>query len=76
MAEGKRKHDRENIINHAAIIWRMAGGEMTKMCTQDFLRYGQMGSGATADVYDPEVEKKVAEIQANGGKLIVEVPNG
>lgn len=46
-------------------------GDMTSDGIECFLTFGELATPSDELPYLPEVERKIAEIEANGGKLIV-----
>lgn len=69
MATAKQRHDRALVAAHARLIGQLFTD--SKLDLTAFIQRGELGSGASPLPYDPDVEAKVAEIHANGGKLIV-----
>jgi len=61
---------RIHAISQAALVWSL--GEMSDDGPESFVRFGEINTKKTTPPpYMPEVEEKIAEIQANGGRLIV-----
>lgn len=70
MACGRRREERQRVVEHAGWVGAMLGGRATPWAAEQYRRRGHMPDGSDqAMPYDPAVEAKVAEIQANGGKL-------
>jgi hypothetical protein len=73
MAAGKRREDRTRAYEHAAIVWTLAMNPITELGVAEFIRCGALPSGKSERLpYNADVEKKVLEIQKNGGRLIIE----
>lgn len=70
MAVAKQRHDRSLVAAHSKLIGSMFNGDAIDI--KAFIYRGQLGGFARMP-FMPEVEMKVAEIEANGGKLIVPV---
>lgn len=68
MACGRREEMRIHAITQAALVW------VPDIDTDDFVRTGSMGEAKRRGL-DPElqanVDRQIAGIMANGGKLIV-----
>lgn len=72
MAAAKQRHDRSLVAAHAHLIGSLFD-EKAKVDVARFIQRGELGTGASRLPYMPEVERKVQEIIAAGGKLIVPV---
>jgi hypothetical protein len=68
MVVAKQRHDRALIVAHSKLIAAMISNEQVDILT--FIRCGQLG-GFVPMPYMPEVEKLAAEVERNGGKLII-----
>lgn len=66
---GRQHEQRMHAIAQAALVWM--AGDMTADGVQCFLHYGELSTPSEELPYMPEVERKIAEMQASGGKLIV-----
>lgn len=61
---------RTHALQQAALVWGV--GELTECDVDYFLKYGEIGAASNAPMpHMPEVDLKIAEIYANGGKLVV-----
>lgn len=68
MAQGRREELRKHAIAQAALVWSL--GEMTGEGIEEFVKRGEIFTRQECPMpHMPEVDKKVAEIMANGGKL-------
>lgn len=72
MSAGKRREERTRAYELAGMVWQLTGEPLTQFELHEFMR-----AGAFPDPADrrlpcmPEVERKMQEIEANGGRLIV-----
>lgn len=72
MAVAKQRHDRSLVAAHAQLIGSLFS-EKASIDVGRFVQRGELGTVNSNMPYMPEVEKKVAEIAANNGKLIIPV---
>jgi hypothetical protein len=73
MATAKRRDARKLALAHAQLVLLMFGDKINGERLSEFIRCGDVIPGGPSKQlpYDPDVEAKLAEIEANGGKLIV-----
>lgn len=70
MAVARQRHDRSLVAAHAKLIGSLF--QESSLDLQAFIQRGQLGAPPVSRLpYLPAVELKVAEIMANGGKLII-----
>lgn len=61
---------RRQVLTQAALVWSI--GEMEPDAIEHFVRCGEIFTRNECPMPDmPEVDKKVAEIMANGGRLVM-----
>lgn len=67
---GRQQEMRKHALSQAALVWSIA--ELGTDGIEAFIQYGEIHTKKESPMpYMPEVEAKVAEIYANGGKLII-----
>lgn len=69
MLQGRQREIRTHAVSQAALVWGLS--EMSASDVEVFLHYGELGNVSEPMPHMPEVDRKVAEIVANGGRLIV-----
>lgn len=77
MAQGKRREERIRAYQLAAVVWTLANEPLTEATLHEFVRCGALSGGPDKRIpHVPGVDEKVAEIHANGGRLIIPIPPG
>ena len=69
MAQGRRGEMRQHALAQAMLVWTVA--DMDEYAVGRFMQFGQIGVRDETLPHLPGLDEKIAEIQANGGKLIV-----
>jgi hypothetical protein len=69
MARGLQRSQRATLVAQAALVW--ADDEVD---TKEFIATGQWSKADRRMPYNPHVEKRIAEIEAAGGIVIIEPP--
>lgn len=71
MAEAARRNARGLVVAQALLVWSLLDDKPPDL--DRFIATGELGTARPMRVLcQPLVDRKVAEIMANGGKLIVE----
>jgi len=74
MATARRREQRSQLADLAALVWAMFGGEIEDWQINEYIRCGELGSGGKASMPSmPEVDRYVAKIQA-AGKFVMPDP--
>jgi hypothetical protein len=72
MAAGKRREERQRVVDQALWVGLMFGDWGTAWAQRQYVLTGEMPDGSERQIpYVPGVDEKVAEIERNGGRLIV-----
>jgi hypothetical protein len=72
MAQGRRREERQRVIEQAAWVGALFSDLATPYAVAQFLKTGQLPDGSERQLpYLAAVEEKVAEIERNAGRLIV-----
>ena len=71
MAVARQRHDRSLVVAHTQLIGSLFD-EKAKVNIQEFVQRGHLSIATGKLPPNAEVDAKVAEIEANNGKLIVE----
>lgn len=74
MAAGKRREDRLRAYEQAGVIWTLATSALSEREVAEFIRCGALSVKQERMPYSAEVERKVAEIRANGGRVLFPEP--
>lgn len=77
MAGGRRREERQRVIDLAGWVGAMFGKPVTEYAIHQYLRKGAMSDGSEREMpASPEVDELAAKIEANGGVLKMEWING
>lgn len=71
MAAARQRHDRETVITQAEMVW----ADRDKFDRREWIETGRIADPVRMSPrHVPGVAEKVAEIMANGGHCVVNIP--